>query len=224
MTFNRNLFTQMGLDSGSLTILGAVTHSFNEPGEYRGTVRNEKGESLAVLYISVEKDSPVAQVNIDLALLVKNAASKSQTDTCAADENQFTVNPRGYAVFRVSEGTGGYNVHIRKAEQETQQLFDSRNLNSNDIFSGLIIRPGLYSVSNNNKARAEIDVSYPKIEKTAYRPPGPLRVEVTEKGFVPAKIALKPGQGISFDCRTPSRIKIELSKPNDGPDAGNTHK
>ena len=41
MTFDRNLFTQIGLDSGSLTMLGAVIHSFRKPGEYRGSVRTE---------------------------------------------------------------------------------------------------------------------------------------------------------------------------------------
>jgi hypothetical protein len=216
MTFDRNVFTQMGIDSGALTMLSAITHCFHEAGEYRGTVRNERGESLAVLYISVDKESSVAQVNIDLASLDKNSVTRQGYGECEDTGNRFTVNPKGYAVFHVSEGKGGYNVHIRKAEQETQQIFDSRNLNHGDIFSGVIIRPGQYSVSNTfNKSRAEIIVSYPRIEKTAYRPPGPLRIEVTENGFVPDKIELNPGQGLSFDCRSSARIKIELHEPYD---------
>lgn len=217
ITFDRNVFTQMGLDSGALTMLSAVTHSFPEAGEYRGTVRNDKGEGLAVLYISADKDSPVAQVTIDLASLIKNSFPGKEDGTCDGGVNRFTVNPKGYAVFHVSKGSGGYNVHIRKAEKETQQIFDSRHLQDKDIFSGVIIRPGLYIVNNEySKAKAEIVVSYPKIEKTAYRPPGPLRVIVSEKGFVPDKIELKPGQGFSFDCKTSSRIKIELREPYDG--------
>ncbi len=45
MTFDQNLFTQIGLDSGSLTMLGGVTHRFLEPGQYRGVVYRGK-ESL----------------------------------------------------------------------------------------------------------------------------------------------------------------------------------
>ena len=52
MTFDRNLFTQIGLDSGSLTMLGSVIHQFAEAGEYRGTVRREAAGE-AVFYISV---------------------------------------------------------------------------------------------------------------------------------------------------------------------------
>ena len=216
LTFDRNVFIQVGIDSGALTMLSAITHCFHEAGEYRGTVRNERGESLAVLYISVKKESSVAQVNIDLASLVKNSVTREGYGKCEDTGNQFTVNPKGYAVFHVSEGIGGYNVHIRKAEQETQQTFDSRNLHHDDIFSGVIIRPGRYSVSNTyNNYRAEIEVSYPTIEKTAYRPPGPLRIEVTDRGFVPDKIELKPGQGLNFDCRISARIKIELQEPYD---------
>ena len=203
--FDRNLLMQIGLDSGALTMLSAVTHSFKEAGEYRGTVRNEKGDSLAVIYISVLKDSSLAHVNIDLASVIKNATSKDQNGKYEDAGNRFTVNPKGYVVFNVSEGKGGYNVHIRKAEQETQQIFDSRHLDKDDIFSGIIIRPGKYMVTNNDqKGRGELVVSYPKIEKIAYRPPAPLRVEVTEKGFIPSNIELKPGQGFSFDLK-PSR-------------------
>ena len=45
LTFDRNLFTQIGLDSASLTMLGTIVHSFPQPGEYRGVVRaaNQRG-------------------------------------------------------------------------------------------------------------------------------------------------------------------------------------
>ena len=38
VTFDPHLFTQIGLDSGSLTMLGTVVHSFAQPGEYRCVV------------------------------------------------------------------------------------------------------------------------------------------------------------------------------------------
>ena len=221
MTFDRNLFTQIGLDSGSLTMLGAVIHSFREPGEYRGSVHTEGEKNQAAFYVSVDKNSPVAQVNIDLAALTMPSDSSTKSYGCEGSQNRFTVNPKGYAVFHVSGGVGRYNVHVRKAEENPKEkIFDSRKLDDGDIFSAIIIRPGTYSVVNTRtkaKAQAEVVVSYPKIGKAPYRPPGPVRVRVTREHFEPRSIKLKPGQALLFECNTPSQIKIELQKSDDGP-------
>lgn len=213
MTFDQNLFTQIGLDSGSLTILGAVIHSFKEPGEYRGSVHQEGGDQ-AVFYVTVDKNSSVAQLDIDLASL-----TKPSDPCCEGSQNHFSVNPKGYAVFHVSAGSGGYSVHIRRAEENPKEkVFNSQELNEGDIFSAIILRPGTYSIANTlSNARAEVAVSYPGTGKVAYRPPAPVRVEVEPKNFEPRRIELKPGQGLTFDCKVPSRIKIALLKPDDGP-------
>src|SRR5512139_1682841 len=127
MPFDRNLFTQIGLDSGSLTMLGTVVHSFGEPGEYRGSVHGEGGQ--AVFYVTVDKNSPVAQVNIDLATLVNPPPPSAECCEEEGGRNHFSVNPKGYAVFMVSQGSGGFYVHVRKAEENPQtQIYDSRNL------------------------------------------------------------------------------------------------
>jgi hypothetical protein len=217
MTFDRNLFAQIGLDSGSLTMLGAVIHSFREPGEYRGSVDTED-EGQAVFYISVDKESPVAQVNIDLSTL----AQPSETDEkcgCEGSQNRFSVNPKGYAVFHVSGGAGGYHVHVRRAKENAEEkVFDSRQLDDGDIFSAVILRPGTYSVVNvHTEARAEIVVPYPQVSETPYRPPAPVHVQATRGHFEPRRIELYPGQGLLFECKTTSRIRIELEKPDDGP-------
>ncbi len=221
LTFDRNLFTQVGLDSGSLTMLGAVVHSFAEPGEYRGSVRRGT-ESQAVFYISVDKNSPVAQVNIDLATLVEPPAPPSSCCREGTAGLRFSVNPKGYAVFHVSGGAGGFDVHIRKADEDPKQkVFDSRELSEGDIFSAVLLRPGTYSLSNTlSKARAEASVAYPKIGKTPYRPPDPARILCTRDAFEPKRIELQPGQGLIFECKAPSRIKIDLIKPDDGPGRG----
>jgi hypothetical protein len=68
LTFDQNLFTQTSLDSGSLNMLGALTHTLCEPGQYRGVVY-KGSEILSAFYIVADKNSPVAQANIDLATL-----------------------------------------------------------------------------------------------------------------------------------------------------------
>jgi hypothetical protein len=217
-TFDQYLFTQTALDSGSLTMLGAVIHQLPEAGEYRGTVHH--GEDVeSTFYIKVDKSSPVAQVNIDLAQ--PRQQFRKDSDCCSGRQagNEYTVNPKGFTLFHVSNGAGGYYVHLRKADEDPKQkVFDSRQLEEGDVFSAVIIRPGAYSIANaSTKAKGEVSVAYPKIGKLPYRPPKPVRVDCTPEYFEPKKIELQPGQAILFHFKTRSRIRIELTKPDDGP-------
>jgi hypothetical protein len=229
MTFDQNLFTQVGLDNGALTMLGGITHRFLEVGQYRGVVYRG-GESIGKFYVNVDKNSPVAQTNIDLAVFdtsLPAAGTSTGATSCACQgegtktETAFEVNPKGYAVFHVSAGAGGYAVRVSKAAEDPKQQnqFDSRELNGEDIFSAVILRPGTYSVSNglNPKAKGKITVTYPKMGKTAYRPPSPAKVVSSEGGFEPGNVELQPGQAVLFHATVPSRITIELVKADDGP-------
>lgn len=212
---------QTGLDSGALTMLGAVARCFGEPGEYRGTVRRADAIER-VFYLIVDKDSPVAAADIDLAQLAGPLPGQDESGTacCPGDSKaRFSVNPRGYVLFRVSGGSGGYSVSIRRADpDEKTPVFNSATLDDGAIFSAQMLRPGTYSVTNaRTKARASVIVSYPPPAFSSYRPPGALRVEVTDGGFNPEKIELMPAQGLIFDCHAPSRIVITLERPDDGP-------
>jgi hypothetical protein len=215
---DRNLFTQSGLDSGALTMLGSVVHSFPLPGEYRGSVHKPGGEQ-AVFYLSVDKDSSVGSANIDLAKLQGFTEAPEKECGCECAENRFTVNPRGYVVFHVSGGSGGYSVHVRRAsESREEKVFNSQQLGDGDVFAASIIRPGTYQVINPlTKAEASLVVAYPEAGKTAYRPPAPVRVQVGRGGFEPKRVELKPLQGLMFDIKAPARIVISLAKPDDGP-------
>lgn len=216
ITLDRNLFMQIGLDSGALTMLGTVVHSLREAGEYRGIVRWSANPE-APFYISADKNSPVAQVNIDLATLA-NPSAGSQACCGVAEKNRFVVNPKGYVLFHVSGGEGGYSVHVRKAEEAANtKIYDTRELQEGDVFTATFLRPGTYSVSNLvTKSKGEITVSYPERGNTAYRPPSPHVVECTAHGIESNRVELKPGQALNFHIKTPSRIKIELIRPDDG--------
>jgi hypothetical protein len=211
----------VGLDSGELTMLGAVAQRFDVPGEYRGTVRRG-GAIERVFYLTVDKESPVAAADIDLAVLA-NAGSRTGHESCCPEDKEprFSVNPRGYAVFRVSGGPGGYSVNLRRADPDDKTpVFNSSRLDGGAVFSARILRPGVYSVTNSlTKARAELGVAYPPEAFSGYRPPEALRVEVTERGFKPERIAIKAAQGLIFDCNAPARIVIALEKADDGPRA-----
>lgn len=233
LTFDQNIFTQTALDSGALTMLGGVTHCLLEPGQYRGVVFRES-EDIAAFYIDADKNSAVAQANIDLASLDPAVviSPRPVRSTVGGDcrcsggsavppggTNKFVVHPKGYLVFHVSAGAGGYSVIVRKAEEDPNtSLFDTRKLSKGDVFSAAIIRPGQYSIQNTlTKASARITVLYPKMGKTGYRPPKPITFECGSRGIEPQHVEVQPGQGIHFRFEVPSRIKIDLLKPDDGP-------
>lgn len=221
LNLDPNLFAQTGLDSGALTMLGAVVNRFDEPGEYRGTVR--RGDSIeTVFYLSVDRESPVAAADIDLARLAGSLPDRpgAEEACCCPSETEarFSVNPRGFVLFRVSGGKGGYSVNLRRADpSQDTRVFNSTMLDDGQIFTARILRPGRYTVTNTRgDTRAELVVGTPPKPFSGYRPPEPLRITVGEGGFDPERIALEPAQGLIFECRTPSRIVIEPERADEG--------
>jgi len=218
-TLDPNFFTQIGLDSGALTMLGTVVHSFGEAGEYRGTVHRSEGPE-STFYVSVDSASPIAQATIDLAQADPGGGAHPDGCDCGCRESRrFVVHPRGYAVFHVSGGSGGYWVNVRRADENRDlQAYDSRRLLSGDIFAGVLMRPGRYTLRNElSDASAEITVPYPIVGKTAYRPPAPLDVECGDE-IKPREIHLHPLQGLNVHILELARVRIELVEPDEGPE------
>ena len=218
-TLDANLYTQIGLDSGSLTMLATVVHPMTEPGEYRGVLHSGK-EVDAVFYIKVDRESAMAQADVDLASLTGESSDECK---CSSGNHHgprhFTVNPKGYVVFHVSKGGGGYFVVVEKADENSKaKPFDSRDLKEGDLFAATILRPGTYSATNlNAKSRGEIVVTYPIVGKFANPPPNPVRITSGRDTHEPKRVMVQPGQGIIFEPKAPSRFKIELLKADDGP-------
>jgi hypothetical protein len=216
------LFTQFGLDSGALTLLGTVVHQFTEPGEYRGAAGGPGGASTP-FYLTVDKSPAVNQVNIDLATLGAPAVAASGCDceTPPTASNRFSLGAHGYAVFHVSGGAGGHYVKIgRAAAAPAAKDFDSTSLKNGDLFAATILRPGRYKVTNAHHKGAkhsDLTVTYPGRGKAAFQPPPTLRVECTAAGFSSPRLELKATQGIVFTCQDPSRIVIELIEALDPP-------
>ena len=221
-TIDPNLYTQIGLDSGSLTMLGSIVHSLQEPGQYRVAVHH--GETVEkVCFVTADNNSPAAQVTIDLASTPPGTAAAASDCGCGSSkQDSFTVNPRGYVLFRVSGGSGGYYAHVRRIDADVKDRgYDTRTLNAGDLFSAAILRPGTYSVSNTlTRATGEIVVSYPQPGERPYVPPPPVRVICGPNSLEPARLQIQPGQAVIFEARTATRIVIRLERPDDGPRAG----
>lgn len=218
---NRHLFTQTGVDSGALTMHATAVHNFAEAGEYQVALL-WNNETIRRFEFIVDDSADDMQVNIDLAALHLPAGHETR-------EGHYMVKPGGHAVFYVSHGAGGYAVVVtqqprgeqdKRAERgQTPPPFDSRELHDGDLFAVTLLRPGAYRLVNTmTRAQGEILVGYPKRGSKLERSLAPISVECTDKGFVPNRIELQPMQGIVFRVRTPSRIRIDLAKQDDGPE------
>lgn len=226
VTFDRHLFTQIGLDSGSLTMLGTLVHGFTEPGEYRCAL-HAGPEVKAVFIVHADPESSNASATVDLAALVGGTAPPSADADCGCEGSpekaaaipRVVVNPRGHVVFRVGSGAGQFYVHARRTASPTEDKgYDTRAMVDGDTFAAVLLRPGTYAMTNAlAKAKGEIVVDYPPLKERHYKPTEPVRVTCDARGFSPASVRIGPGQGVIFESRTASRIAITLSKADDGP-------
>jgi hypothetical protein len=218
-------------------MLGAVVHPCPVPGDYHGTVyRGDQAVGEFALRV-LEESSPM-QVHIDLAgqSLHGDQPRNVAVDDCGCDDpaggggeatTKYTVGRDGYAVFHVSSGSGGYAVQLaatgRAGESHGREpnagkptdVWNSRELQKGDLFTATLLRPGTYSVAGPRGGEGKVRMMYPEQGKTAYRPPDPVRVNVTEQGFEPAGLELQPIQGLVFEIQAPARVTISLVEPED---------
>jgi hypothetical protein len=214
---NRELFSQVNIDSGSLSMLSTVVHRFSEPGEYEGVVMRGTGGVITRRFtIAVAGDGPASQAS---AAGVQSSAPPGQVriDLKDTTPDRFVLNAGDYAVFYVSAGRGGYAVQVSKLGKDNAPIsvFDSGELKDGDVLSATVIRPGTYSITNSlNNARAELIVNYPEPGKMQ-RNPGSMNIECTSNQIVPDRIRIDPVQGLVFTFKAASRIRINLVKPED---------
>jgi hypothetical protein len=231
------MFTQVDLDSGSLTVLASVIHKFSQTGIYHGSVfrgadivgrfsivvcESFKSESSYCEEQQRSSDRLKQQVNIDLKQLDLPVNQHLESQEC----NCFQIINGGYAVFHVSTGKGGYAVEIKKVgkKSKAKEVFNSRKLSSDDLFTATVLRPGTYSINNIlPKTKGELKVAYPEIGKIP-RNPKPITIECDKNSITPNKIRIDPTQGLIFNFKNPSRIKIKLVKPEDRPRPETTKK
>jgi len=230
---NHQLIAQTVIDSGDLAMLGAVIHNFPDPGHYRVAVLSDE-LVVATHTLRVDENSTATQVNIDLAPPAFGTADrtasgcdcKAEKARTAGDSWCYTVNPRGQVLFYVSRGTDGYAVQVNKVN-DAKILFDSRQLQEGDLFAATLLRPGSYSITNVPAGyKSEVVVAYPKPGKTPFKAPAPVSIDATKSGLVIVsdgkekkmdKLGIEATQGQLFKIKTPSRIRIELVKADDGP-------
>lgn len=217
LNFDPFLFAQIGLDSGALTMLGAVVHSAPKEGVYQGNVL-QAGSAGAAFELQVTKESAASQVNIDLTMIGTSAGAGSDCG-CRQGSEVLQVHPKGTLVFHVSKGAGGYAVVLASNESSAEQaVFDSRKLQPGDMFAASVLRPGSYRAES-GRARCEFSVAYPPAAgQKKYSPPENLQVNWLADRAEPSNFRLASGQGVLFKVEAPdTRIVITLEQADDGP-------
>jgi hypothetical protein len=219
---NRHLLTQTDLDSGALTVHGAVIHQFRELGRYLGrVVRGDRTEGT--FHLVVDEEVRATQVHIDLSSIRGGSVISEHhplpcgcRGTFEAEGPHFELSPGGYGVFYVSQGPGGFSVRVGRPDERAEEAFDSAELGEDDMFAATMIRPGRYALSNvGTKARGEVVVSLPERGRVPFRPPDAVTVTCSTDTFRPKRVVVRSGQGQVYRFKTRSRIRIELTKPDD---------
>lgn len=213
------MFREETIDSGSLTAKSSLVHRIPEPGTYRGSVyRGTDKVGCFTLHVEeVVKGTPAAealprQVTLDLVTLDKAACPKPEKR-----QSSFSLKAGGVVVLSVSAGNGGYAVELfrRGEKKENRKVFDSRALDGGDLFVTHVLRPGRYAIRNTQgPAPGSLVVEYPQAGKIR-RMMEPVHIECNESALKPQEITIQSVQAVIFSCTEPSRITIELKKPED---------
>jgi hypothetical protein len=207
------------VDSGSLATMSSIIHRIAEPGEYRGTVYRGTGKtgSFSLQVCDFAKPAQTTEVlprQVTIDLLTPDTATLPGADKCS-----FPLQTGGCVVLSVPTGSGGYAVEIcrREKKKEMVKVFDSRILDTGDLFVTHILRPGRYAIRNiRGKGQADLNVEYPEHGKLT-RMMEPVLIECKNGIMKPAEVKVQPVQGIMFSCSEPARITIELKKADDRP-------
>lgn len=213
------LFTQIGLDSGALTMLGSIVHPMPEPGHFRGSVQRDEQE-VGHFHVRVEEEAERSQIDVDLGRSARRGRADAPRDdedcSCGGQESR-TLRAGGFLLLFVGEGRGGYHVVLSaRVGEEREVVYDSRRMVEGDRFAATVLRPGRYEVQNlESQASAKLDVSYPERGDRPYRPADPVTIAVTPRTLRPASISIGPAQGQIYEVRSQARIRIRLIEPYD---------
>lgn len=203
---------QTNSDSGSLNLLGRIAHPVGKPGVYLGTLF--QGDSLVThFHVVADASNVLPQTNIDLASLVPGAPGGCPNCPPGSTQAQFSVNPKGYLIFYVSHGTGGFAVTLTDTANPANPVFDSRNLQAGDYYVVNVVGAGQYKVTNSVTQQAhDLEVKAPvSIPGVQFKPLAPLRIQVNAQGFDQAKVQVMALQPKVYLIQSPTRIKIDLT-------------
>jgi hypothetical protein len=196
-----------------------VIHQFSSPGRYVASVRRGEHETASLTF-DVSDGSETMQLDFDLAATARRASRQDcecDATTAAADESGASkvphVSSKGYVLFYVSAGDGGFSVSAR-LDNAREPSFDSTRLGEGDLYAVSLFAPTRYQMKNQaGKATGQVSVS---LDQSALRKLAVLDavyVKTSPDAFDPHELHVVSGQGIVFRVEGAARIVIEQVEP-----------
>ena len=211
---NRQMFSARTFDSGALGVLASVVHQFPDPGRYEAVIRHGH-KAIRSVPFEVSESSSNMQLDIDLALPAQPRAGGEADCECkgthaaSGGSTLPSVSPKGYVLFHVSHGDGGYAVLVGRQGTEVP-AFDSTALNTGDLFVVSLLAPTRYTMTNRRgKASGTIVVRMAHDHLRKLASSEAIYVESSHETFSPADVQAASAQGIVFRVRDSARIVIE---------------
>lgn len=208
---NLAVFAARSFDSGSLTQMLSVVHQFERPGRYVAVVRRN-GVAVGQTEFEVSDQSDELQLDIDLAR-VRSVTGRSGDCRCEEEPGTIdipVVSSKGYVLFTVLSGYGGFSVLVGERGAQGKPAFDSESLEKGDLFALTLLEPARYSLANRHgSARGEIEVSFKPEDAKRIRALDVVHVGASKDRFDPAQIAVTSTQGLVFRINDVARIVIE---------------
>jgi hypothetical protein len=231
-TVNRQMFTTRLFDSGSLGVLGTVIHQFAEAGRHEVVIR--RGDVVAGTFaFTVDESSPNLQLDIDLATVGRAAtAATAGHGDCACQDTPHAaasgalpaVSPKGYVLFYVSQGDGGFSVVVGRDGSE-RAVFDSTALGAGDLFAIALLAPTEFVMRNTSgQATGRITVSAAGLSGARLAAMDAVYVETSRYAFAPDRLEVSSGQGVVFRVTDAARIVIEQTGDPGGPEPARRHR
>jgi hypothetical protein len=207
---NRYLITKNQWDSTNITPLSAVVTRITEPGNYLGVI---SANSLEISYFQLHVTEKAALTPVKINL---NNPLES-----------YTLNPTQSITFTSPKGSGGFKVEIiSKEDRNKTPTFTTDSLQEEDIYIVTLLRPGQYSVKEQDGATGTIRVSRltrPKqriipthTTHVRFKPKPSVTIECSKKGFQPEMQEIVTTQGVVFTILKPNcRLKIQYEEDED---------
>lgn len=199
---NRHVLTATHADSGALTQLGVVIHRFDEPGTYQ--CRVFRADQLAGrCFVVVDPEVGTSDVTVDLAAVGDDG------------DQTYHVHPAGAVLFHVSQGSGGFHVVVSRPQENDEgfeTVFDSRRLETDDVFVVRPVQPGRYTVSNaDTSAEGELVVTPPK-DGALFKPHTPISATIGAS-VDPERVETVAAQGVAY--RVDRRARVTVAREAD---------
>lgn len=211
---NRYLLDQTRHDSGALVQPDFVVHPCVVAGRHQVDVYR-LGKQVTSVMLDVDAGHVDMQVSIDLAALEQ----PTKKGDCCCDEKtpSYRVGLKGYALFYVGSGSGGYAVRVNplSSQQETAS-FNSQQLQKSDLFGTTLLRPGKYSlVDKAAKISLPLYVEPVRPGKAPYVPPDALHFDIADLRKL-KEIRMQQAQGIVIRAEKDNHIVIVLEDDANG--------